>query len=93
MLFDIQNVEIGPKMAEIAQIAWKLHVNWMKVCEGVCESVWKYHHWISQLEYMLFYTQYVEIRPKMAEMAKLREYCVKVREGVLESVWNFFFIQ
>ena len=24
MLFDTQHVEIGPKMAEIAQIAWKL---------------------------------------------------------------------
>ena len=60
--------------------------NWVKLCEncvklheGVHECVWKYLHWISQLEYMHFDTQHVEIGPKMAEIAKIAWYCVKLR--------------
>ena len=53
-------------MAEIAQICVKLH-------EDIFEIVWKYCKWISQLEYMLFDTQHVEIGPKMAELARLNE--------------------
>ena len=37
MFTDTKNVEIGPKFAEISTIAWKLCVNCVKVCEGVCE--------------------------------------------------------
>ena len=49
----------------------KVHENCVKLHEGVCESVWKYHHSISQLKYMHFDTQHVEIGPKMAEIAKI----------------------
>ena len=53
-------------------------------------GLFQYHQWISQLEYMLFDTQHVEIGPKMAEIVqiawKLREICVKLREGVRVKV-------
>ena len=91
MLFDSEHVEIGSKMAKIVQIMCKLQANCVKVCEGVSENVSKYHHLISQLEYILFDNQCIEIRPKMAEIAKLHENCVKVSEGVRESVRIFFY--
>ena len=58
----------------------------MKLHEGLYESVGKYHHWISQLKYMHFDTQYVEIGLKLAEIAKIVWICEKLREGVCESI-------
>ena len=58
----------------------------MKLREDVHEIAWMYHLWISQLKYMLFDTQHVEIGPKMAEIAqiawKLCEICMKLREDM-----------
>ena len=56
MLFDTQHVKIGPKWMKIAQGVWKVGEESVRVCEGACESVWKYHQWAFQLEYMLFDT-------------------------------------
>ena len=75
MPFDTHNAEIGPKMAKIAQISWKLRETCVKLLEEVHEILWKYHHWISQLKYMLFHTQHVEISPKMAKIAKIALNC------------------
>ena len=49
----------------------ELRKNCVKLHEGVNESVLKYHHGISQLEYMHFDTQHVEICPKRAEIAQI----------------------
>ena len=65
----------GSKFAKIAQSVWKVHEECVWVCEGVCESVWKYEHWVSQLEYMLSDTQHDNFVPKIAKIAK--------------SVWKF----
>ena len=46
----------------------------------------QYHQWISQLEYMLFDTQHVEIGPKMAEIAKI---AWKLHEIAWTPAWNF----
>ena len=46
--------------------------------EGVHESALKYHHWISQLKYMHFDTEHVEIGPKMDDIAKIVWHCVKI---------------
>ena len=86
MLFDTQHVEIGPQMAEIVQIAWKLREICVKLREEVREIAWKYHRRISRLEYMLFDTQHVEIGPKMAEIAKI---AWKLREIAWTRAWNF----
>ena len=43
----------------------------MKLREHAREIFWKFYQWISQLEYMHFDTQHVEIGPKMAEIAKI----------------------
>ena len=59
MLLDTQRVEFGPKLAKIALNICKLHVKYVKECEGVYASVGKYHHRISQLEYILLDTQHV----------------------------------
>ena len=64
------------------------------MCEDVREIVWKYHQWISQLEYMHFDTQHVEIDPKMAEVAKIAWNYVKIalnciRECLKVSPLNF----
>ena len=56
----------------------KLCENCIKLCEGGQENVWKYHHWISQLEYMQIDTKPVEIGPKMAKIAKIVWNCVKI---------------
>ena len=85
MLFDTKHVEIGPKMAEIVQIAWKLREICMKLCEEVREIAWKYHQRISRLEYMLFDAQHVEIGPKMAEIAQI---VWKLREIAWRGAWN-----
>ena len=67
MLFDTQHVEIGPKKAEIAKIAWKLReIAWTRAWNFL-----KYYQWISQLEYMHFDTQHVEIGPKKAKIANI----------------------
>ena len=85
MLFDTKHVEIGPKMAEIVQIAWKLREICVKLHEEVREIAWKYHRQISRLEYMLFDTQHVEIGPKMAEIAQI---AWKLREIAWRGAWN-----
>ena len=54
-------LKLEQNFAIIAQSAWKLCVECEQVCEKVCESILKYHHWISQLEYLLLDTQHVEI--------------------------------
>ena len=46
----------------------------------------QYHQWISQLEYMLFDTQHVEIGPKMAEIVQI---AWKLREIAWTRAWNF----
>ena len=62
-----QHVELGQNLAQIAQIEQKLYENCLKMyeiarkCEGVHESVWKYDHWITQLDYIILETQHVEI--------------------------------
>ena len=58
MLLDAQYDEIGPKLVKIARSVWKVCEECVKVCEGVCEIVWKYQNWISQLEHMLLDAQY-----------------------------------
>ena len=68
MLFDTQHVEIGPKMAEIVQIAWKLREICVKLHEEVREIAWKYHQWISRLEYILFDTQHVYVSQTRPEV-------------------------
>ena len=92
MLLDSKYDEISQKLTKIAQSVLKVCEKCMKVCEGVCESVWKYHHWISLLEYMLLDTQQLKFGLKLAKIdqnvCKLRAKCVKVCEGVCESVWN-----
>ena len=77
-----------PNMLKLAKNGWNTQIAsyCMKLCQGVHESVWKYHHWISQLEYMHFDTQYVEIGPKMAEIAQI---AWKLREIAWTRVWNF----
>ena len=40
MLLDTQHVDIKQKLANIAQSVWKVCEECVKVCEGVCESVW-----------------------------------------------------
>ena len=47
------------------KIVWK-HV------KGVCESVWKYHHWISKLEYMYSNLEQLLYDYEMKEM-KIRK--------------------
>ena len=93
MLLDTQHVKFGPKIAKIAQSVWKVSEECVWVCEGVCESVWKYEDWVSQFEYMLLDTQHVKFGPKIAKIAqsvwKVREECVWVCEGVCENVWKY----
>ena len=86
---------------QTSQIAWKLHFNCVILCEIVYETVWKYHCWIFQLEYMFLDTQWVEIRPEMAEIAKLFENGLKIAFNCMkglneyirlcESISNEFF--
>ena len=59
----------------------------MKLSEHAREILWKYYQWISQLEYMHFDTQHVEIGPKMAEIAKI---VWKLREIAWTRACNFF---
>ena len=77
---------------KIAQSVWKVCDDCVRMCEGLCESLWKYHQWASQLEYMLFDTQHVKIYSNLMKIAKsvwkVCEECVRVCEGVCESVWK-----
>ena len=49
-------------MLKLAKIATSV-----KLLEGVGESVWKYHHWIFHLEYMLLETYQVQKFDKEAQ--------------------------
>ena len=69
MLLDTQHVEIRKKIAKIAYSEWQVCEECGRVCEGVFESVCKFHQWVSQLMYMLLDTQHVEIRQKLAKIA------------------------
>ena len=65
----------------------------VRVGEGVCVSVWKYSHWVSQFEYMLWDIRYVEFGPKFTKIDqsvwKVCEECVRVCEGVSEiAYWH-----
>ena len=92
MLLDTKHVKFGPKIAKIAHSVWKVHEECVLVCEGVCESVWKYEDRVSQFEYMLLDTQHVKLGQKIAKRAqivwKVCEECVWVCEGMCESVWK-----
>ena len=48
----------------------KVCENCARVCEGVCENVWKYHPWVSQLKNMLLDTKNFEIGQKLANIAQ-----------------------
>ena len=52
ILLNTHHFEITRKLAEIAQSVLKVGEEGVRVCERVCESVWKYHNWISQLKFM-----------------------------------------
>ena len=90
MLSDTQHVNFGQKIAKIAKSVWKVCEECVKVCEGVCESVWKYEDWVSQFEYMLLDTQHVKFGPKIAKIAqsvwKVCEECVKESMRVGKSM-------
>ena len=69
MLQDTQRIEMGQTLAKIAQCLKCV----LGVCESVWRSVWKYvwkfYHWDSEIIYMLFNTQYDEIRQKLSKIA------------------------
>ena len=70
MLLDTQMFELGWKMAKIAKSVWKLCEVCGRMCEEVCEIVRKFHHWVSQLIYMLQDTQCIEMRQTLAKIAQ-----------------------
>ena len=81
MHFDTEHVEIGPKMAEIAKIAWKVcEIMWncVNTCVKMCESIT--YEFLSSSTYF-FITNMLKLAQKMAEIV-LREICVKLREIV-----------
>ena len=63
---------------------WFFEIVW-KLRDSVWRSAWMYHQWISQLKYMHFDSQYVEIGPKIAEIAKIAWNCMKID---WRSVWK-----
>ena len=62
-------MEIGQKRVKIAKSVWKVCEDFGRVFEGVCESVWKYHQWISQLKYIPEHTKIMEIGQKIVKIA------------------------
>ena len=77
----------------IDQSVWKVCEECVIGCEGVCESVWKYGQWVSQLEYMLFITHHVKIGSSLMKIAqsvwKVCEECVWVCERLFETVRKY----
>ena len=45
------------------KIMWKLYFDCMHVCDWVYKSIWKYFKWFVLLNFVLFGTKNVEIRP------------------------------
>ena len=58
---DIKIMETGQKMVKIAQFVWKVCEEYVRVCKGEFDSVWKFHQWIFQVNYIPLHTQLAEI--------------------------------